>query len=93
MSRTDRSALDEFVAFHLMMSAEPAGNITMDGARRTEMQLHGEAVGVLNCEPNAIAGMMKAERNAAIALLRANGFSVRQIERLTGVSRSVVGKC
>jgi REP element-mobilizing transposase RayT len=93
MAGTDKSALDEFVAFHLMMSTEPAGNITMDGTRKTETQLYDEAVGVLNCEPNAIAGMTKAERNAAITLLRANGFSVRQRERLTGVSRSVVGKC
>jgi hypothetical protein len=44
-------------------------------------------------ESNKAAGMQKAERNAAIALLRANGFSIRQVERLTGVPRSIVGGC
>jgi REP element-mobilizing transposase RayT len=44
-------------------------------------------------EPNKAAGMQKTERNAAIALLRANGFSIRQAERLTGVPRGIVGRC
>jgi hypothetical protein len=93
MTTGNRSPLAEFVEFHLIKDTEPADNITMDGERKTEAQLHGEAVGILNYEPNTVAGMMRTERNATIALLRAKGFSIRQIERLTGVSRSVVGKC
>jgi hypothetical protein len=63
------------------------------GKKKSEAMLHREALGVLGFEPNKAAGMQKTERNAAIALLRANGFSIRQVERLTGVPRSIVGRC
>jgi len=40
--------------------------------------------------PNAVAGLAREERDAAILALRTAGLSIRQVERLTGVSRGVV---
>ena len=49
------------------------------------------AVAVLEgVSPNAVGGLARSERDAAIRALRAAGLSVRQVERLTGVSRGVV---
>jgi REP element-mobilizing transposase RayT len=91
MAEEGKSALTEFSAFHLRI--EPERNVAVEGERKTEKQFHEEAVELLSYEPNTITGMTKAKRNAAITLMRENGFSIRQIERLTGVSRSVIGRC
>ena len=40
----------------------------------------------------AVKGMDRAERNAAIVRLRERGLGVRQIQRLTGVPRSVISR-
>lgn len=41
-------------------------------------------------DPNSVSGLDRAERNAAIHKLREHHLSIRQIERLTGVSRGVI---
>lgn len=40
--------------------------------------------------PGDVKGMPRAQRNDAIRLLRRTGFSIRQIERLTGVGRGTI---
>lgn len=45
-------------------------------------------------EPHEIASWPKLERNAVIRQLKEkDGLSIRQIERVTGVSRGIVAKC
>ena len=45
-------------------------------------------------EPHEIGLLTKPERNKIIRKLRENeGFSIRQIERATGISRGVIAKC
>ena len=39
-----------------------------------------------------IQGMSRGERDAALILLKENGLSIRQIERLTGINRGVILK-
>jgi len=43
-------------------------------------------------KPSAISGLPRLERNEILALLRRQGFSIRQIERFTGISRNIVAK-
>lgn len=51
------------------------------------------AIAVLRgVEPSTVAGLDRESRDAAIRKLRAANLSIRQIERLTGVSRGVVAK-
>ena len=42
--------------------------------------------------PSGVKALPKAERNAALAALRCAGWSVRGIERLTGIGRSAVAR-
>jgi hypothetical protein len=91
ISKDRESATAEFAAFH--GKPEESEYAPAEGKKKSEAMLHREALRILGFEPNKAAGMQKAERNAAIALLRANGFSIRQVERLTGVPRSIVGRC
>ncbi len=45
-------------------------------------------------EPYEIGLLPKPERNRIIRQLRENeGFSIRQIERATGISRGIIAKC
>ncbi len=45
-------------------------------------------------EPHEIGLLPKSERNKIIRQLRENeGFSIRQIERATGISRGIIAKC
>lgn len=41
-------------------------------------------------EPSEVAGLARRQRNACLRMLREAGFTYRQIERLTGVSRGTV---
>ena len=43
-------------------------------------------------KPGDVKGMSRRERNAAIARMREASLSVRQIERLTGVSRGIIAR-
>lgn len=42
---------------------------------------------------NDVSKLEKLRRNNYISLIKHNGFSIRQIERVTGISRGVVQKC
>jgi REP element-mobilizing transposase RayT len=90
ISGNRKSATAEFTAFH--SKPEVVEHIPIEGKRKNEALLHKEAVEILKFEPNKIASMQKAERNTAITLLRERGFSIRQIERITGVSRNIVAR-
>ncbi|MDR1603462.1 MAG: transposase [Gracilibacteraceae bacterium] len=91
ISKDRESAIADFAVFHGKL--DELEYAPAEGKKKSEAMLHREALGILGFEPNKAAGVQKAERTAAIALLRANGFSIRQVERLTGVPRSIVGRC
>lgn len=44
------------------------------------------------CEPHEIGSWSKAERDSMLRQLKEAGLSIRQIERVTGISRGVVAK-
>jgi REP element-mobilizing transposase RayT len=65
-----------------------------DGIKMTEEELSKEIVEALGDVPAAsVAGLPKAQRNTILAELRGRGFSIRKIERATGISRGVIAKC
>lgn len=68
----------EFGSGHRAMPA----SVALDVARTT---LGG-------IEPGAVSSLPRAKRDASISRLGAAGLSVRQIERLTGVSKSTVAR-
>ena len=59
--------------------------ITDDGIRRNIIKKYG-------IEPNLIGGMDKQKRNEILCELK-ESYSIRQLERVTGVSRGVIQKC
>ena len=59
--------------------------ITDDGIRRNIIKKYG-------IEPNLIGGMVKQKRNEILCELK-ESYSIRQLERVTGVSRGVIQKC
>ena len=74
---------ERFVAFHVGL---PSENDVNEG-------LLNLACSVLNgLEPNTIASLSRKERDGAIRMLKAARLSTRQIEQLTGISRSTVSR-
>jgi len=61
-------------------------SLTDDEIRRRIMSyIHGR-------EPHEIGSWVKAERDLLLRKLKEEGLSIRQIERVTGISRGVVAK-
>ena len=88
-SKNRPTALDEFRAFHAIPETEDYS--TLGRVRRTEEQIHADMIqetGIANL--NTITSMQKPQRDAIIVSLRKRGFTVRQIERATGVSRGTI---
>lgn len=89
-------SVDAFVRFHESTENDcciECGAID-GGVRRLDdddaLEIARMAVAPIGLE--SIAGLPRLQRNAALSMLKAAGFSVRQIERYTGVSRSVVSR-
>ena len=86
-------SIEQFAAFHSAESGdhflEPDDSkINADGKRALRIAIEelGEE-GLLS-----VKSLPKEKRNEALARLRAQGLSLRQIERLTGVSRSQISR-
>lgn len=80
----------EFEEFHEKMEenifiVDDKVKITDDGIRRNIIKKYG-------IEPNIIGGMDKQKRNEILGELK-ESYSIRQLERVTGVSRGVIHKC
>ena len=83
---------DEWIRLHNIFEE---GNFEVSGKKHmNEEQIRRK---ILLCtggkEPYEIASWSKLERDAVIRQLREEGLSIRQIERATGISRGIVGKC
>ena len=59
--------------------------ITDDGIRRDIIKRYG-------IEPKTIGSMEKQKRNEMLGKLKEK-YSIRQLERVTGVSRGIIQKC
>ena len=80
----------EFEEFHEIMEenifiVDDKVKITDDGIRRDITKRYG-------IEPNTIGNMDKQKRNGILGELKEK-YSIRQLERVTGVSRGVIQKC
>ena len=82
-------AIEDFIEFH--KTAEQADYTLPDGVRKTEQQIRDAMVSVLGeTKPTEICSLPLKERNAHLSLLRKKGFSIRQIERATGISKKII---
>ena len=85
-------AIQEFISFH--ETTEDRDCSLSGSPRRPEEQIRSELLAALNgTEPNALCGLPKPERNEKLAALRKRGFSIRQIERATGISKAIIERC
>lgn len=84
------SSLEDFVRFH---SADGPSLMEPDDSREEGAAKRALAVALGEFGDDGLSGIKglpRPERDAAVRRLCALGLSVRQVERLTGVSRSVV---
>jgi hypothetical protein len=80
-----------FEAFHTAGPHEepPA----LDTVRRPDGQIRGDLAAEFDgLEPAQLSGLDKPRRDEALGFLRRRGYSIRQIERVTGVPRGVVAR-
>jgi REP element-mobilizing transposase RayT len=90
-SESRKEAVRQFVEFH--KTPDGVDRSLPDRRRRTEEQVRSGITEVLGeIEPSAVAGLDRQERNSLLAMLRESGFSIRQIERVTGISRGVIAR-
>jgi len=62
--------------------------------KRSEEQILASITSVLKgVKPNAVGSYPKSERDDMLVLLRKAGFSIRQIERATGISKAIIERC
>jgi REP element-mobilizing transposase RayT len=87
------AATKGFCEFHQMFDGKE--RMPSEGKLRTAEQVLAGIRAVLgDVPPSAVAAIAdKKERDRLLCLLRDKGFSIRQIERATGISRGVVAGC
>ena len=86
--------MKEFVNFH-KQTDELDDFVRIDGYRPRidDAQAMEIAVCMLGTSfADRIRTMSKDERNTALAKLKSQGLSIRQIERLTGIGRSIISR-
>jgi REP element-mobilizing transposase RayT len=90
---TDKAeAIQDFIKLHHEMVTE---NYEIGSRRRiTAEEIRTKIMTILNGkEPHTIASLPKHERNSILRRLRyKEGFSIRQIERATGISRGIISR-
>jgi len=84
-------AIRLFESFHAL---EEDNDFSLpDRERKSERQVRDEILSCLgDVNPSALSGMPKPERDDLLQSLRRLGFSIRQIERVTGVSRGIIAR-
>jgi REP element-mobilizing transposase RayT len=94
-SSDPKRALEEFELFHSIDDDDGYDDHSLPvSKRKSDQQIRLEISSVLaGLEPSAIGILARSERNALLASLRQQGFSIRQIERATGISRGIIYKC
>jgi len=85
------TALRELIDFH--DNLETADYSLSDKPRKNDRQVREEIAACLGgMEPNALCGLPKAARDPVLVSLKEKGFSIRQIERITGVPRNIIAR-
>ena len=84
---------DAFVAFHRELDEDCRLDALEGPGPRSETAVRSVAVQALDpIRVEEVAALPRQQRNEAIRTLRSARLSVRQIERLTGVSRGIVAR-
>lgn len=65
-----------------------------EGVKLSEKDIYKKIKQILKGkEPNGIGSWGKNKRDAMLVKLRSEGFSIREIERATGISRDIIAGC
>lgn len=80
----------DFEEFH--QNEETSVFIVDDKVKITDDEIRRKILKVYNIEPKSICTLEREKRNAILSTLK-NEFSIRQLERVTGISRGVIHKC
>jgi REP element-mobilizing transposase RayT len=89
LSLENDQAKDAFISFHDNLESRDFS--LPDKTMKSDEQIRQEIVSALGeLNPSAVCGLPKIERTAVLSSLKKQGFSIRQIERVTGVSRGIV---
>lgn len=86
---------EQFLMLHKDESSVPSATVMEDKSfsKLGSDDLVEYAIGLLGEEVfRRLKGLPKEQRDRAIGILRANGMSVRQIERITGIGRGIIGR-
>jgi len=91
LSDKPSKAVEELVVFQ---SVQEEKDFSLPDSRRpSEEEVYRNICAALDGrEPNTLVSLPKSERNAILVSLRRQRFSIRQIERTTGVSRGIIEK-
>jgi len=90
-SPDSEEAIKGFKKFHNTLESREFS--IADGKRKSDEDLRQEIRAALNgMDISSLHGLPKCERDGTLAELRRQGFSIRQIERATGISRGIVSK-
>ena len=92
-TKTDliEEALGTFAEFEQFMSIEEEQNEEYEPIRKSNDEAHDIVLMVLGADSGTVLQKYgKEERNEVLRVLKKQGLSIRQIERLTGIGRSII---
>lgn len=89
LSITDKNS---FIKFH---QQEEKGHFQVsDRIRRSDSSVRQRIIELMEGkDPQVLGEFIKPERDKILKKLKEEGFSIRQIERATGVSRGIIARC
>jgi len=84
---------EEFILFHAQMGSERCLDTIERRVLLTDEQARAVILELLECKSAVdLQKLDRGARNEALKKLRAQGISIRQLSRLTGISKSVIEK-
>ena len=82
-------SLEEFESFHQIV--EDAIFLVDDKVRLTDDEIRRKILKSYGVEPREIFNMNRNQRNEMLKQLK-KSYSIRQLERITGISRGIIHK-
>jgi len=84
-----QTAVSRFVDFHSVAPIEDYSE--PEKTRKSDSQVRVEMMSLQGGrEPHTVVGFPRQKRNDVLVSLRGQGLSIRQVERVTGISRGVI---
>ena len=81
----------ELIAFHEILESKDCSDPEKKSS--TEFDIREKIINLLGgIEPHSVCGLPKNERDSLLIIMRSQGISIRQIERATGISKSVIAR-